>query len=173
MSVEPEIDIRYSRPMDAAYLKEWLTQEAVSKWFPMSTPAEIDAAVATWMLFCRYQAGLTATINHVPCAMSILFLMPYKKISHHAPFKLCVDPKYWGKGIGSSLLKNTKHLAKTYFKLDAIHIEVFGDNPLIALLEKFDFHPFAKQENYVKVGGLYQPRTCLISELTENPEDLQ
>lgn len=160
-----EIDIRYTRPMDVAYLREWLAQGAVSKWFPMSSEEERDNAIATWMFFCRYQAGLTATINHVPCAMSILFLMPYKKISHHAAFKMCVDPKHWREGIGSALLKNTKHLAKTYFKLDAIHIEVFGDNPIIPLLEKFDFHAFAKQENYVKTGGVYQPRTCLISEL--------
>ncbi|MBI2810916.1 MAG: N-acetyltransferase, partial [Candidatus Melainabacteria bacterium] len=43
-----------------------------------------------------------------------------------------------------------KHLAKNYFNLELMHIEVFEGNPFTSLLEKFDFHVFARQEGYVK-----------------------
>ena len=51
--------------------------------------------------------------------------MPYKKVAHHCLFKIVVDPKHQRKGIGRALLKNLKHLAKTYFHLELMHIEVF------------------------------------------------
>jgi ribosomal protein S18 acetylase RimI-like enzyme len=90
--------------------------------------------------------------------MATLFLMPYRKISHHALFKVVVDPKFQRQGIGSSLLKNLKHLAKNYFRLELIHIEVFEGNPLISVLKKSGFHEFARQENYFKDGGQYYAR---------------
>jgi len=119
------------------------------------------------MFFCRYQSSLTATIRHIPCGIATLFLMPYKKISHQCSFKICVNPKHWRKGIGSSLIKNLKHLAKEHFHLEAIYTEVFDDNPLIPLLKKFGFYEFARQENYIKTKKGYKGRVCLIVDLIE------
>jgi putative acetyltransferase len=71
---------------------------------------------------------------------------------------MVVDPRYQRKGIGRDLLKNLKHLAKSYFRLELMHIEVFEDNPFIHLLEEFDFKEFARQERFIKDGGKYSAR---------------
>jgi len=158
-------DIRYTRLMDISYLREWIKQPGVLDYFPMSTEVEIEQALSAWMFFCRYQASLTATIHHIPCGIATLFLMPYKKISHQCSFKICVNPHLWRRGIGSSLIKNLKHLAKDYFHLEAIYTEVFSDNPLIDLLKTFGFYEFIRQENYVKTKEGYKGRVCLIADL--------
>lgn len=162
-----ELDIRYTRLMDVAYLKKWLFEPVVLEHFSMSNEAEIDTVVNYWSSFTQYQSSLTATIDHVPCAVATLFLMPYKKVAHHCSFKICVDPSRWRQGIGQSLIKNILHLAKNYFRLEAVHVEVFGNNPLIFLLKKMGFKQFMKQENYVKINNSYLPRTCFIIDLKE------
>ncbi len=162
-----DFDIRYTRAIDVSYLKEWIKQKEVLRHFPMNSEAEIDQALAAWMFFSRYQASLTATIGHVPCGIATLFLMPYKKISHQCLFKICVDPKHMRQGIGSSLIKNLKHLAKEHFRLEGIYTEVFDDNPLVDLLKKFGFYEFARQEKYFKTSEGYKGRVCLIVDLKE------
>ena len=167
MKENKELDIRYTRSMDVSYLKEWIQTPKVLAYFPMNTEKEIEQALSAWMFFSRYQASLTAIYNHIPCGMATLFLMPYKKISHQCSFKLCVDPKHWREGIGSSLIKNLKHLAKEKFHLEAIYTEVFDDNPLVDLLKEFGFYEFARQENYIKTKEGYKGRVCLIVDLIE------
>jgi putative acetyltransferase len=164
MSKLENFDMRYTRSMDISYLRDWLKDPKVLSYFSMNTEQEIEQALTGWMFFSRYQASITATINHIPCGIATLFLMPYKKISHQASFKLCVDPKYWGNGIGSDLIKNLKHLAQTYFHLEGIYTEVFADNPIISLLHKFEFYEFARQERYFKTKDGYKARVCLIAD---------
>ena len=171
MKKQAEIDIRYTRVLDAPYLKEWMSHPAVTPRLGVCNAQEIETAASYWIYLSKYQCSLTATDNHTPCGIATLFLMPYKKVSHHSPFKICVDPKRWGEGIGTSLLKNIKHLAKNYFHLEAIHIEVFGESPLIPLLHKSGFVVFAKQERYVKTEEGYLPRTLFITDLTKEAEN--
>ncbi len=152
------LDIRYTYVTDSPYLRQWLDLPEVQKWFPVSEEKEIEDAVQCWIGFSRYSCSLTAVLEGVPCGIGTLFLMPYKKVSHHALFKLIVDPQYQRRGIGSSLLKNLKHLAKNYFRLDLIHTEVFEGNPLIHLLEAQGFQVYAKQEDFVKDKGQYLGR---------------
>ena len=161
----PGYDIRYTYITDTVYLKKWLALPGMLHWFPMSEDKEVEDAVQCWMGFCRYSASLTATIDRVPCAMGTLFLMPYRKVAHHCIFKVIVDPQHQRKGIGTSLVKNLKHLAKNYFRLELIHIEVFEGNPLIPILHKCDFKEFARQERYVKEDGKYFARVLLESPL--------
>jgi len=158
-----EFDIRYTYLTDAPYLREWLMKPEVLHWFPMSNEKEIDDAVQCWIGFCRYSCSLTATIGGTPCGIGTLFLMPYRKVAHHCLFKLVVDPVYQRKGIGSSLVRNLKHLAKNYFHLELIHIEVFEGNPLIPFLKKFDFKEFARQDGFVKEKDQYLGRVLLES----------
>jgi RimJ/RimL family protein N-acetyltransferase len=157
--------------MDVSYLKEWLKDPKVLECFPMNNEAETEQAVSAWMFYARYKASLTATINHIPCGIITLFLMPYKKISHQSSFKICVDPKYWNKGIGTALIRNIKHLASEHFNLEAIYTDVFMGNPLIPLLKKFEFTSFAEQENYVKTKDGYRGRVCLITDLQKEGKD--
>jgi putative acetyltransferase len=131
----------------------------------MSDEKEVEDAVQCWIGFCRYSCSLTATVNGEPCGIGTLFLMPYRKVAHHCLFKVIVDPKYQKQGVGTSLIKNLKHLAKNYFKLELMHIEVFEGNPLIPILKKLDFHEFARQERFVKEGDQYLTRVLLESNL--------
>lgn len=161
------LDIRYTRPMDVTYLRQWVQQPEVLEHLPMNNEKEIELELESWMFFCKYQASLTATLNHTPCGIATLSLMSYKKLSHECSFRICVDPKLWNRGIGTSLLKNIKHLAKEYFHLEAIYIEVFEGCPLIPLLKKFGFHEFLRQELYVKTEKGYKARLCFICNLKE------
>lgn len=162
-----EFDIRYTKILDIVYLKKWLADPAVACWFPMQTPEEMELAVSCWMSFARYHASLTAIIDQKPCGIATLFLPPYKKIAHHCLFKICVAPEHQGKGIGRSLIRNIKHLARSQFHFESIYAEVFDENPLIPLLKKFDFHEFVRQEGYVKQGGKYSSRVFLETDLTK------
>jgi RimJ/RimL family protein N-acetyltransferase len=164
---QKEIDVRYTRILDISYVRPWLYDPNNLKWFSMTTPEEIEQALACWMSFCRYSASLTAVVNRVPCGIATLFLPPYKKVSHHCLFKVCVDPQYQGQGVGTCLIRNLKHLAKTRFKMESIYSEVFEGNPLIHLLEKLDFHEFVRQENYVKSKGHYMARILMQADLRE------
>ena len=154
----PGLDIRYTYVTDLPYLRQWLLDPKVQKWFPVSEEREIEDCVQCWIGFSRYSSSITATVDGVPCGIGTLFLMPYRKVAHHCLFKLVVDPKFQGKGIGSSLLKNLKHLAKNYFHLEIIHIEVFEGNPVLRLLRNHDFREFARQEKFVKDKGVYLAR---------------
>jgi len=152
------LDIRYTYVTDTPYLRQWLLQPEVQKWFPVSEEKEIEDAVQCWIGFSRYSSSITATLDAEPCGVATLFLMPYRKVAHHCLFKLVVNPKHQRKGIGSALLKNLKHLAKNYFHLDLMHIEVYEGNPVVHLLLKHDFHEFARQERFVKDQSGYRAR---------------
>jgi RimJ/RimL family protein N-acetyltransferase len=165
MPTPPGFDIRYTYLTDTLFLKRWLAAPGMLHWFPMSLEKEVEDAVQCWMGFCRYSSSITATLNGVPCGVGTLFLMPYKKVAHHALFKIIVDPQHQHKGIGTALVKNLKHLAKTYFSLEIIHIEVFEGNPLIHILKKLDFHEFGRQERFVKEGDKYFSRILLETHL--------
>lgn len=161
----PGYNIRYTYVTDTFYLKKWLAHPGMLHWFPIDEEKEVQDAVACWIGFSKYSCSLTATLDGVPCAIGTLFLMPYRKVAHHCLFKVIVDPAHQRKGIGSSLVKNLKHLAKNYFHLELIHIEVFEDNPLIPILLKLDFHEIARQEKFVKEGDTYLARVLLESYL--------
>lgn len=161
----PGYDIRYTYITDISYLRQWVKTSGVLHWFPMSTEKEVEDALQCWIGFCRWSSSLTATINHVPCAIATLFLMPYKKVAHHCVFKIIVDPKWQRKGIGFSLLKNLKHLAKNYFHLEMINIEVFEGNPIVELLKKHGFYEFARQEKFVKEEEKYLARILMETKL--------
>ena len=161
MAEIPNFDIRYTYLTDTFYLKKWLAAPGVLHWFPMSEEKEVEDAVQCWMGYCRYDSSITATIEGVPCGIGTLFLMPYRKVAHHALFKVIVAPEHQNKGIGTALVKNLKHLAKTYFQLELIHIEVFEGNPLLHILKKLDFQEFGRQERFVKEGDKYFSRILM------------
>lgn len=158
-----EHELRYTLMTDAPYLNEWLLQEGVMHWFPFSEGKEMEDAAACWIGFSKFSCSLTALVDGVPVGMGTLFLMPYRKVAHHCLFKLIVDKKYRNQGIGTSLVKNLKNLAKNYFRQELMHIEVFEGNPLIKILQKQGFKEFARQERYVKENGKYYARILLES----------
>jgi putative acetyltransferase len=157
-------DIRYTFVTDIGYLREWVFHPDALKWFPFSTEKETEDAVQCWIGFCRWSCSLTATMHQVPCAIGTLFLMPYRKVAHQAIFKLVVDPKWQRQGIGGSLIKNLKHLAKNYFHLDVLAMEVFEGNPVLSLLKSHGFEEVFRQDHYVK-DGTYRARIYMEVQL--------
>ena len=161
----PGLDIRYTYVTDIGKLREWVKAPSTLQWLPVKTEEEIENAVQCWIGFCRWSSSLTVTINHVPCAIGTLFLMPYRKVAHQALFKIVVDPKWQRRGIGTKLVRNLKHLAKNYFHLDLIAIEIFEGNHIKKLLEKQDFKEIFRQEKFMKDGQIYRDRIYMEAEL--------
>lgn len=143
-------DIRYTELSDGKYLKSWLMDPTVGRWFPMADEVEIDDATARWVGFCRYKCSLTAVIDGVPVGLATLYLQPYKKIAHQCEFGIIVDGQHRGKGIGSSLIKNLMHLAKETFKIELLHLQVYEGNPATRLYERFGFKTFGLQTHWIK-----------------------
>lgn len=159
------LDIRYTEAGDAPFLKNWLTDPSNARWFPMDDPVEIDDAVNRWVGFYRYLCSLTATLNGKPCGMATLYLQPYLKLAHQCEFGIIVDPELRNHGIGSDLMRNIIHLAKDKFKIELLHLQVYSNNPAIALYEKFGFKPFGEQKGWIKerdgsyVGRLFMEKS--------------
>ncbi|MBM3207245.1 MAG: GNAT family N-acetyltransferase [Chlamydiae bacterium] len=167
MSLE-NFDIRYSEEIDLLFLNKWASQDQVICWLPFCDDREMESATNCWIGFSKFKASLTATINNVPCGIATLFLMPYKKVAHHSMFKIVVDPDFQNQGVGSSLIKNIKHLAKNRFKLELLHIEVMDKNPILSLLFKQGFKQILYQEDYFKDGDTFIPRVLLEANLMED-----
>ena len=146
------IEIRYTELSDGPYLKTWLADPTVSCWFPMEGEAELDDAVFRWVGFARYKCSLTALLDGEPCGIATLYLQPYKKLAHQCEFGIVVGDQYRGQGVGSDLLKNMMHLAKSFFKIELIHLQVYAENPAIRLYQRFGFREFGRQNNWIKEG---------------------
>lgn len=153
------LDFRYTDIGDGKYLKEWLMDPTVRRWFPMADEVEIDDAVNRWVGFSRYKCSLTAVMNGVPCGISTLYLQPYKKLAHQCEFGIIVGGEYRAKGVGSQLLNNLIHLAKVQFHIELLHLQVYAENPAKRLYERFGFVEFGRQNQWIKEDdGTYTGR---------------
>ncbi len=157
----PEFDIRYTTSEDLSYLQEWFQDPAACDDFPFNATEKEDS-LKNWIGFSKFKASLTGVINDVPVAIGTLFLMPYRKVAHHCSFYIIVDPKHRRKGIGTSMVRNLLHLARSRFKLESVHVEIYEPSPLLPLLLKNGFEQFVRQDDFVKVNG--EPRARLILE---------
>lgn len=159
---QDEFDIRYSELEDGEHLKKWLMHPEDQRWYPMSSPQEVEDASRNWIGFSKFKTSLTATVSSEVCGIATLFLMPYIKVAHHALLYMIVDKKHRRKGIGRSLLKNILHYAKHRFRLESVHVEVFDGCPILPLLEEFRFQEYARQGEYAKEeNGEYLGRILL------------
>lgn len=157
----PGYDIRFTELDDLGYLSLWLSLPNACDDFPFNEH-EKDEALKNWIGYSKYHASLTGTVDNVPRAIGTLFLMPYRKVAHHASFYVIVDPEFRRKGIGTSIVRNLIHLAKTRFRLESLHVEIFPPSSLQGILERLGFQEFARQENFVKFdNGTTRPRVLL------------
>lgn len=156
------LEIRYTDMSDARYLKEWLLEPSIARWFPMDDLVEIDDAVHRWIGFSRYKCSLTAVKEGIPCGISTLYLQPYRKLAHQCEFGIIVGKDFRGQGVGSELLKNLIHLAKTQFNIELLHLQVYSENPAIRLYSRFDFKEFGRQTHWIKErDGTYTGRVFM------------
>jgi len=153
------LDMRFTELSDAPYLKTWLMDTSVGRWFPMDDPVEIDDAVNRWISFCRYRCSLTATYNGTPCGIVTLYLQPYRKLAHQCEFGIIVAPEYRNRGFGTDLIKNIEHLGKTQFNLELLHLQVYANNPAIRLYQRCGYREFGNQAQWIKErDGTYTGR---------------
>jgi putative acetyltransferase len=155
-----EFDIRFSTMDDYEPLNRWFSEPGATDDFAFDRE-EMESALKNWIGFSKYKASLTGMFRDVPCAVGTLFLMPYLKVAHHCSFYLMVDPQHRRKGFGSSMVRNLLHLAKTRFRLESVHVEVFEPSPLLPLLQKQKFEIFARQEDYMEIDGCPRARILL------------
>lgn len=162
----PNYDIRYTETTDAPALKKWLMDPEVNRAFPMADEVEVDDSVARWIGFHRYRCSLTALVDGHPVGIATLFLQPYRKLAHQCEFGIIVDPAYRNQGIGADLIKNLKHLAKTFFKITLLHLMVYEGNPAIELYRRTGFKEFGHQKKWIReLNGTYTGRIFMECEL--------
>lgn len=159
---EEPLEIRYSDLSDGRYLKEWLQEPSIARWFPVHDMPEIDDAVQRWIGFSRYKCSLTAVKNGVPVGIATLYLQPYRKLAHQCEFGIIVSKEQRGKGIGTELIKNLIHLAKENFRIELLHLQVYIENPAIHLYKRMGFVEFGRQTHWIKeVDGTYTGRVFM------------
>ncbi|MFI0434788.1 MAG: GNAT family N-acetyltransferase [Parachlamydiaceae bacterium] len=155
------VEVRYTEPEDAKYLKDWLMDSSVRYWFPMADEVEIDDAVMRWIAFYRYKCSLTVIKDGVPCGIAILYLQPYRKLAHQCEFGVIVGHHYRNMGIGSYLMSHIMHLAKEKFKIQLIHLQVYAENPAMNLYKRFGFKEFGRQDAWIKEEDRYVGRVFM------------
>ena len=142
-------DIRYSDIADGESIKKWLSDKETSPWYPPETESDIEVFIRNWIGFSKYKASLTATYKGEPAGVATIYLMPYIKVAHVCMVYFVVDPLLRRRGVGVSLLRNIKNLAKSRFKLESMHCEVFDGAPCMSVLEKCGFKAIIRQEEFV------------------------
>lgn len=158
---DPGFDLRYTVIEDSEVLKGWLEERETLKWFPQSSEGELGVMIQNWIGFSRFKASLTAIYKNQPIGIGTLFLMPYRKVAHMAMVYLIVAPEYRRRGVGLSLVKNLRHLAKTRFRLESLFAEYYEGCPGIPLLQKAGFSTVTVQPGFAKLGGKLVARRIL------------
>ncbi|WP_348663708.1 GNAT family N-acetyltransferase [Chlamydia vaughanii] len=146
----PGLEIRYTLPSDGAYMQRWLNDPKILRGFPLKTEAEIRDSVNFWVGFYRYHSSLTAVYEGEVAGVATLILNPYVKVSHHALISIIVGEPYRNKGIGTALLNNLCHLAKSRFNLEILYLEVYEENPAFELYRRFGFDEVGRQKRFYK-----------------------
>jgi RimJ/RimL family protein N-acetyltransferase len=149
------VELRYTVPEDAAPLKEWLLEPGVLKAFPMQDPLEVEDSVKHWIGFSKYKSSLTATLEGKAVGLATLCLMPYRKLAHQCLVSIIVSQEVRGKGVGTLLMNNLIHLAKEYFGIGVLYLEVYEGNRAISLYRRFGFREVGFQKHFMKEDGEY------------------
>ncbi len=145
-----KLEIRYTELEDGKYLKEWLNEPGVLRWFPMYDAVEIDDAVGRWIGFARYHCSLTAVIEGKPCGLITLYLQPYRKLAHQCEFGIIVGKGCRNRGVGGELIKNGINLAKKNFNIELLHLQVYAENPAMHLYQRWGFVEYGRQSHWIK-----------------------
>jgi RimJ/RimL family protein N-acetyltransferase len=160
MTFSESFDIRFSEMEDLPFLEKWFSDPSSCWEYPFDFTERGDA-LKNWIGFSKFKASLTGLLENQPCAIATLFLMPYRKVAHQCSFYLIVAPEYRRQGIGTSMVRNILHLAKTRFGLESVYVEIYESSSFLPLLEKLGFHLFVRQDNYVKIEGCSRARLLL------------
>jgi RimJ/RimL family protein N-acetyltransferase len=148
----PDLEIRYTFPDDGKFLREWLLDPEIGRWFPMENEEEVDDAVQRWIAFHKYKCCWTAVYKGVPCGIATLYLQPYRKLAHQCEFGIIVGGGFRGKGIGAHLMRYMMKMAKENFNIELLHLQVYAENPAMRLYKRFGFREFGRQTCWIREG---------------------
>ena len=154
----PELSIRLTEDADAPYIKKWLSDSEILKWFPLQDEREIDDAVRVWIGYVKQKSSLTALWNGVPCGSAVLNLQSFQKLAHTCLLTILVEEDKRGRGVGTALLQDLIALAQNTFHIEILHLEVYEDNPAIRLYEKMGFERFGEHKNFTKETDRYRSK---------------
>jgi len=152
------LEIRYTEEGDGKFLREWLLDPEIGRWFPMDTEQEVDDAVERWVGFYKYKCSLTAVMHGVPCGLATLYLQPYRKLAHQCEFGIIVGGGFRNLSVGSHLLRRLMLMAKEQFKIELLHLQVYAENPAMRLYKRFGFREFGRQTCWIKEEQAYVGR---------------
>ena len=159
------LTFRLTRPEDAPYLTQWLSDPNILRWFPMLDAMEVEDAVRIWIGYSRIESGITAEWNYEPCGMANLYIQPYNKLKHTCLLYIIVKEEMRGKGIGKAMLEELMRYAKEKFKIEILHLEVYEGNPAQRLYERSGFKQFGYQSRFIKEEGKYNGKIFMQKRL--------
>lgn len=163
---EEAFSIRFSEYNDGNALKSWLLDPRLSIWSVPKGEAETALFVRNWESLVREKSSISAFYKDRIVAIASLYPLLYRKVCFAAVGSIWIDPDYIDFGLQPSLLKNFKHLAKSYFHLEAIQIELYGkDHPMMESLLAAGFYSIYEQEGFFEQGDHFLPRICLQIDL--------
>lgn len=151
----PGVELRYTIAEDAEPLRQWLLEPGILRGFPMGDQNEVDDSVKHWISYSKYKSSLTATIDKKAIGLATLCLMPYRKLAHQCLVSIIVGGEARNKGVGTLLLNNLLYLAKDFFAIEVLYLEVYEDNPAISLYRRFGFKEVGIQKYFMKDEGEY------------------
>lgn len=151
----PGLQLRYTIMEDVEPLKQWLLEPGILRGFPMCDAQEVEDSAKHWISFSRYRSSLTAIMDGKPCGIATLCLMPYRKLAHQCLVSIIVSGEWRGKGVGTILLNNLIHLAKNYFRIEVLYLEVYEGNPAVSLYKRFGFREIGYQKHFMKENDEY------------------
>ncbi|MBU6148886.1 MAG: GNAT family N-acetyltransferase [Verrucomicrobia bacterium] len=162
-------ELRYSTDEDANPLKNLLMDPSIQQWFPLSSEHDVDLFIRNWMNFSRYGCSLTAFYENQRVGFGSIFLLPYRKVAIHTMGYLVVDPKFQGKGVGTSLLRNLIVLSRNFKVIEKFQCEIYEDCPLVPLLTKLSFKKVFEQKGFVKEVQVGYKARCMFERSNQDP----
>lgn len=153
-----ELSLRFTEEEDAPFIKKWLSDAEVLRWFPLVEEREIDDAVKIWISYVKQKSSLTALWNGVPCGSAVLNLQSFQRLSHTCLLTILVEESKRGLGIGTALLSALIDLARDVFHIEVLHLEVYEDNPAMGLYYKMGFEVFGTQKNFTRESDRYRSK---------------
>lgn len=165
MSLPKELSFRLSEQEDGPYLSGWLNDPEILIWYPMCNEKEIEDSVRIWLGYSKVESAMTALWDGVPCGMALMYIQPFKKLSHQCLFAIIVGKGYRNKGIGKALLEELMKIGKEKFKIEILHLEVYEGNPAINLYRRLGFKEYGCQAHFIKEMGKYRGKIFMQREL--------
>jgi len=149
------LELRHAGPEDIPYLKKFLMDPKILRWFPMANEAEIDDSVRIWMSYTKLKAGIAAVLDGHPVGLANLYIQPFQKLAHQCLFSIVVQDEHRGKGVGTALLTHLMKAAKEEHHVEILHLEVYDGNPAMKLYSKLGFEMYGRHPRFIKLENEY------------------